>query len=129
MIIEVECLEPILTEQFVTFCCNQLRVYPDLIRVEGWDEPFKNGATGLCYEVDFKAEYIIMVSTKERTVTEIYDTIAHEMVHVKQFMKQKLSKEIEQEKPIYEDRWWEKEAYEKSFSLVKKYVDTLNSLV
>ena len=129
MKVEVDCLDPILTENFVHFCCDQLRVHPDLIRVEGWDDPFKDGALGLCYEVDFKEEYLIMVATKGRTATEIYDTIAHEMVHVKQFVNQRLGKEIEQEKPIYENRWWEKEASEKSFNLVKKYVDILENMV
>lgn len=129
MIIEVECLDPILTEKFVNFCCDQLGVYPDMIKIEGWPDTFKDGALGLCYEVNCKEEYLIMVATRGRTVTEIYNTIAHEMVHVKQFMKQNLSKNITKEhKPVYNERWWEVEAGEKSMNLVKKYVDILQCM-
>jgi len=130
MKIEVVELDPVLTEKFVTFCCDQLGVYPDLITVEGWEEPFKDGALGLCYEVDLREEYLIMVSTKGRNITEIYNTIAHEMLHVKQFMKNNLSENITDEhKPVYNERWWEQEAGKKSMNLVKKYVDILYSMV
>lgn len=129
MKIEVIELDVTLTENFIKFCCNQLGVYPDLITVEGWEDPFKDGALGLCYEVDFKQEYLIMVSKKGRNITEIYNTIAHEMIHVKQFMKQNLNKNIsEADKPVYNKRWWEIEAEEKSFDIVKKYVDTLYNM-
>ena len=129
MKIEVVELDETLTEKFVTFCCDQMGIYPDLITVEGWDGPFKDGALGLCYEVNLKEEYLIMVATKGRNLTEIYNTIAHEMVHVKQFMINNLSKNIcDMHKPIYEDRWWEKEASQKSMNLVKKYVDILYSM-
>ena len=129
MNIEVTELDVTLTENFIKFCCKELNVYPDLISVEGWDEPFKDGALGLCYEVDFKQEYLIMVSKKGRNITEIYNTIAHEMIHVKQFMRENLSNAIiEGEKPIYAKRWWEVEASEKSVDIVKKYVDTLYNM-
>jgi len=129
MKIEVSELDVTLTENFIQFCCNQLGVYPDLIAIEGWDEPFKDGALGLCYEVDAKQEYLIMVSKKDRNITEIYNTIAHEMIHVKQFMKQNLSVSASEEhKPIYSERWWEIEASENSTDIVKKYVDKLYSM-
>ena len=126
MKIEVTDLDVSLTENFINFCCDDLGVYPDLITVEGWDEKFPSGATGLCYEVDFKEEYIIMVSKEGRNTTEIYDTIAHEMIHVKQFMINNLSKNLCQaSRPHYTERWWEIEAKENSFDMVKKYVDIL----
>ena len=129
MQIDVVDLDETLTQKFVKFCCDQLGVYPDLIRIEGWDEPFKDGALGLCYEVDCREEYWIMVCTKGRNLTEIYNTIAHEMVHVKQFMTESLSEHITDEhKPVYNERWWEVEAGEKSLNLVKKYVDILYSM-
>ena len=130
MKIDVTELDVTLTENFVEFCCYELNVYPDLIVVEGWDEPFRGGSLGLCYEVDFKQEYLIMVSKKGRNITEIYNTIAHEMIHVKQFMKQNLSAAASEEhKPVYEVRWWEVEAREKSADIVKKYVDKLYNMV
>jgi|TARA_B110000977_G_scaffold188227_1_gene256228 hypothetical protein len=126
MKIEVTHLDISLTTNFINFCCDDLGVYPDLITVEGWDEPFKDGATGLCYEVDAKEDYLIMVSKEGRNTTEIYDTIAHEMIHVKQFMINNLSKNLCQaSRPHYTERWWEIEAKENSFDMVKKYVDIL----
>tara|TARA_R110000796_G_scaffold248956_1_gene376276 strand:- start:71 stop:463 length:393 start_codon:yes stop_codon:yes gene_type:complete len=129
MIIEVVELDHSLTTNFIKFCCDELAVYPELLTIEGWDEPFKDGSLGLCYEVDNKEDYLIMVSKEGRNITQIYNTIAHEMIHVKQFMVQNLSKNLCQESmPVYNDRWWEIEAKENSFNLVKKYVDILTNL-
>lgn len=127
MQIEVVDLDPVLTEKFVKFCCDEMRVYPDYITIEGWDEPLKNGATGLCYQVNYQEEFLIQVFKGTRNLTEVYDTVAHEMIHVKQFMTtQDLEAQLSSiHKPIYEERWWEKEASKKSFGLVKKYVDML----
>ena len=129
MIIEVEELDVVLTENFIKFCCDELDIIPQHIKVEGWDDPFKNGALGLCYEVNNDNEYLIMVSKKNRNATEIYNTIAHEMIHVKQYMKQDLGNFLDAHKPAYNDRWWEIEASKKSSNLVKKYVDILYNMV
>ena len=129
MKIEVTDLDPVLTEQFVTFCCKELDISPNYIYVEGWDTPLFNKANGLCYEVEHDYEYLIMVQTKDRNITEIYNTVAHELVHVKQFIKEDLVNHIEKEKPIYSERWWEKDASKNSVELVKKYVDILYDMV
>lgn len=128
MQIEVVELDVVLTEKFIQFCCEELNIKPQHITIEGWSDPFQNGALGLCYEVNNDHEYLIKVSTKGRNATEIYNTIAHEMIHVKQFMKQDLSNFIEAHKPAYDDRWWEIEAKKKSLNLVKKYVDILYNM-
>lgn len=126
MNIEISDLDLTLTTNFIHFCCDELNIWPSLITVEGWDNTFLDGATGLCYEVNSKDEYLIMVSTTDRNTTEIYDTIAHEMIHVKQFMKDNLNKSLcKRHRPVYRERWWEKEANQNSFELVKKYVDIL----
>lgn len=128
MEVAVEGLDVVLTNKFVGFCCEQLDIKPSLITIYGW-ERLENNALGLCYQVDID-EYMIMVSTEDRNLTEIYNTIAHEMIHVKQYMKQGL-KELCQDayKPIYKQQWWEQEASEKSVILVKKYVDILYNMV
>lgn len=129
MDIEVTDLDPVLTEKFVTFCCDELDINPGSICLEGWDTPLFNKANGLCYEVEHGKEYLVHVYTKDRNMTEIYNTVAHEMIHIKQFMKQNLENVLKQHKPIYTERWWEKEASINSFQLVKKYVDILYDLV
>lgn len=129
MKLEVYNLDETLTEKFLSFCCDELNVYPDMITIEATDTPLRNNALGLCHEVEFKDEYYIIVYKGERNITEIFNTISHEMIHVKQFMNQNLSKRMNEHMPIYEKRWWEKEAEEKSFNLVKKYVDILYAMV
>jgi len=129
MDIEVTGLDPVLTEQFVKFCCKQLNISPPKIFVEGWDSPLFNKANGLCYEVEHNYEYLIMVYVTDRNITEIYNTIAHELIHVEQFLNKELNNHIKREKPIYSERWWEKEASIKSLDLVKKYVDILHAMV
>jgi hypothetical protein len=130
MKVEVTELDETLTENFVRFCCDHMGIEPELITIEGWEEPFKDEALGLCYELDFKEDYLIMVQTKGRNTTEIYDTIAHELIHVKQFMIDNLSENLcKQHRPVYDKRWYEIEAKEKSFNLVQKYVDNLYNTV
>lgn len=125
----VDHLDVVLTEKFVTFCCDELSIDPGSIYIEGWDTPLFNKANGLCYEVEHGKEYLIHVYTKDRNMTEIYNTIAHEMIHIKQFIKEDLNNIISKHKPIYTERWWEKEASAKSLDLVKKYVDILYEMV
>lgn len=126
---EIFNLDETLTENYLEFCCDELSVYPDFITIEATDTPLKDGALGLCYEVEFKDEYYIIVYKGDRNITEIFDTISHEMIHVKQFMTQGLSQKIREHMPIYGERWWEKEAKKKSFALVQKYVDNLYDMV
>lgn len=126
---EIFNLDETLTENYLEFCCDELSVYPDFITIEATDTPLKDGALGLCYEVEFKDEYYIIVYKGDRNITEIFDTISHEMIHVKQFMTQGLSQKIREHMPIYGERWWEKEAKKNSFALVQKYVDNLYDMV
>lgn len=125
MQLEILDLDPTLTEKFVKFCCDDFKCYPDYLTIYGWDVPLKDGAQGLCYEAN-PGDYLIYVQMKNRNLTEIYNTLAHEMIHVKQFMKNDLNKYINAEhKPIYEDRWWEKEARQRSLKIVKNFVGML----
>jgi hypothetical protein len=43
-------------------------------------------------------------------------------------MENNLGKLLDSNKPKYEDRWWEKEAREKSLVFVKKFVDILDRI-
>jgi hypothetical protein len=131
MNIKVENLEEALTIDFVNLCCTELDIKPDSIEVVGTaylaDMAGAARRTGLCIDLDEK-NYMVIAAIKDRTLTEIYTTIAHEIVHIKQYMKEDLGKLLDSEKPIYEDRWWEKEAREKSLVFVKKFVDILERI-
>lgn len=127
MKIEVSNLEEKPTVDFVSFCCNALKIKPSIIYVDGYDE-LSAGLLGYCIDIT-KEIYSVVVSTKNRNITEIYTTIAHELVHVKQYMHEDLGNIIETTNYDYKSVWWEVEANKKSKELVKKYVDILVELV
>ena len=123
MKIRVENLDESLTTKFVNFCCEELQISPNYIEVVGDD--WEGDNTGLCVDLDEK-DFLVVVSTKDRNLTQIYTTIAHELIHVKQHMKDGLGSLLDaKNKPPYTQRWWEKEAREKSSDFVKKFVDIL----
>jgi len=125
MNIKIQGLGEKLTQDFVYFCCKELDVQPDSIEIIGDDWAGEN--TGLCIDLDEK-DFLICVAVNDRNLTQIYTTIAHELVHIKQYMKQDLGSLLNKDKPEYLDRWWEKEAREKSLDLVKKFVDILERI-
>ena len=125
MNIKIQGLDEKLTQDFVYFCCKELDVQPDSIEIVGDDWTGEN--TGLCIDLDEK-DFLICAAVNDRNLTQIYTTIAHELVHIKQYMKQDLGSLLNKDKPEYLDRWWEKEAREKSLDLVKKFVDILERI-
>lgn len=87
MRINVVGLDDILIKNFIKFCCVELNTYPDIITIKGWDEPtLKDNALGFCYEVNCQDKYLIYVAKQNRSVTDIYTTLAEEMIQVKKFM-------------------------------------------
>ena len=73
------------------------------------------------YCIEFSKKFLTTASEED-----IIRVAAHEMIHVKQFIKNNLEDLMNDiHKPVYEERWWEKEASKKSLELVKKYVDIL----
>lgn len=124
MLLNIEVPNPILAHQFVLWLCEELQVHPDTICVYGEDE-LDGGIYGLCMD-DSKSEFTILVKTGKRTITEIFNTIAHEMIHVKQYMKENLGHWLDTRSDIpYTLRWWEVEAFSKSVILVEKFARTL----
>jgi hypothetical protein len=129
MKVKVKNLDERLTVDFATFCCHALDIKPRVLYIDAYDE-LADGLLGYCLDVDVdKGIYSIVVSTGDRNITEIYKTIAHEIVHVKQYMLQDLGNLIEMKGYDYKSVWWEEEANKKSDELVKKYVDILIEMV
>jgi hypothetical protein len=106
-----------LVKKFVTFCCNNLNVFPDQIIIEAEDELVGNG---ICLDIE-KGYYLILVKTINRNITEIFSTIAHELVHVKQYEFDDLNAALQTDAE-YETCWWETEAREKSKELIAEFV-------
>ena len=127
MIVETAIANPYIVESFVAFLCNELKIKPKRITVAEWEE-LEGNTIGLCID-ESEDEFIILVKEKTRNFQEILITIAHEMIHVKQHMKENLGWFLDNRSEIpYLDRWWEKEAFGNSVPLVKKYVDHVTNV-
>lgn len=115
-----------LVEKFVEFICKELGIQPLKLTVASYDED--DGNLGLCLD-ESDSEFIILVKEKDRNIGEIFTTIAHEMVHVKQYMKENLGWFLDNRKNTpYMDRWWEKEAFSMAVPLVENFVKTLKKV-
>lgn len=116
-------LHPTIISKFVEFVCRELCISPKTVTVESMHESvyYSTGARGSCIDLE-PGEFVIMVYETNRNITEICNTIAHEMVHVKQYLKENLDHWISICRDIpYEERWWEIEAFSNSFALVEKF--------
>jgi hypothetical protein len=107
-----------LVNPFIQFLCAELKIFPREISVvaENTDD-----CVGMCIDVD-EDSFLILVKEENRNLGQIFTTIAHEMIHVKQYMTQELGRLLNEESYIpYEERWWEKEAFENAVPLVEKF--------
>lgn len=112
MRVNVVDLDDALTKNFIKFCCVELHICPSSISVKGRSESLQNNATGYCYEVNCEDKYFITIAKKDKTVTEIYTALAHEMIQIKKFMEENNSI-----------------THYDSAHIVKKYVDNLYNVV
>jgi hypothetical protein len=111
-----------LVNPFVKFLCDELRVSPREITIVSEDI---DNALGLCIDVEPDV-FLILVKESNRNVGEVLTTIAHEMIHVKQYMTQELGRLLDEQKHVpYEQRWWEREAYKNAVPLVEKFAKKL----
>jgi hypothetical protein len=111
-----------LVNEFTKFLCKELCILPRSVTIVGYDleQDF-----GMCFD-DSDGEYTILVKESGRDIGQVFTTIAHEMIHVKQYMTQELGRLLDEQQDLpYEQRWWEKEAYEKAVPLVEKFSKTL----
>lgn len=122
-IIQTAVSNPSLVEKFTKFLCEELDIRPSKITVAQYE--LDDGILGLCLD-ESDDEFIVFVKEQGRNIGEIFTTIAHEMVHVKQYMKENLGWFLENRKDIpYIDRWWEKEAFSMAVPLVENFAKTL----
>lgn len=111
-----------LANVFAEFLCKELSVMPRELHIVGTD---LDEGVGQCIDID-EESYLILVKESGRRLEQIFITIAHEMIHVKQYMTQELGRILDEHSHIpYEDRWWETEAYERSVPLLEKFSETL----
>lgn len=95
------------------------------IEIEVKFSKMNDDAVGYCMMLDNNREYQLEIS-KDLNVKELVMTICHEMVHVKQYVRNEMKEGqmVWKKKPIasdtkYYDLPWEKEAYTMQASLAK----------
>lgn len=126
IIIDTVISNPKLVENFAVFLCRELDIMPLKVTIAPYE--LDDGILGLCLD-ESDDEFIVFVKEQDRNIGQIFTTIAHEMVHVKQYMKENLGWFLNNRKDIpYLDRWWEKEAYSNAVPLVEKFTETLNKV-
>jgi len=107
-----------LAEKFVKFLCKELCIIPRNILIANCDI---DGNNGMCIDKS-EGSYMILVKQKDRNIGQIFTTIAHEMIHVKQYMTQGLGHLLDAHRDVpYFERWWEKEAQQNSVPFVEKF--------
>jgi hypothetical protein len=110
-----------LIERFVKFICKEYCILPRKIFITEYN---LEESSGMCIDEN-DGEYIILVN-KNRDLASVFTTVAHEMIHVKQYMTQDLGELLDTNKDVsYKDRWWEKEAYKNAVPLVEKFSKTI----
>lgn len=112
-----------LAKRFIEFICAELNIQPKRVTVAGCK--LVNGIVGVCLDDD-EGEFTILIDKNDRDVVEVFTTIAHEMIHVKQYMNENLGWFLDNRMDIpYLERWWEKEAFGDSIPLVEKFTKVL----
>jgi hypothetical protein len=112
---------PSLVERFTEFLCKELSINPTKITIASFH---CKENLGLCID-ETQTDFLILVREKDRNIGEIFTTIAHEMIHVKQYMKENLGWFLDNRSHIpYLERWWEREAFANAVPLVEKFART-----
>lgn len=104
----------------VHFFCDILKISVPNIHIFTDSTISPNGA---CYR---NSDDDFMIVLKERDYGQMIVTLAHELVHVKQYLKDGLSDKWDSSIP-YMERWWEQEAYEKEVELTKLLIEAVEN--
>lgn len=106
--------------QVVKLFCETLGISVPNLHIFTDETIIPNGA---CYRNE---ENDFMIVLKEQEDGQMIVTLAHELTHVKQHIKDNLTDFWDPSIP-YMERWWEKEAYEKEVELMEILIEAVNS--
>lgn len=98
-------------EEFVKYACEKLEIFPKEIEIDLLEV---DGVNGMCIDLEVDS-FLILVKDHEDQL----ETLAHELVHVKQYMKQNLGSLLGTQE--YETSWWEQEARSLSKQIMEKF--------
>jgi hypothetical protein len=117
---------PFLVENLTSFICRDLNIKPKSITISEYEN--EDHVVGLCIDEE-DDHFQILIKEKGRDVAQICITLAHELIHVKQYMRENLGWYLDNHSHIpYIERWWEKEAYSNSVPLVEKFAKTIEKI-
>ena len=100
-----------LVEKFVKYACKELEIFPKEIEIDFLEI---DGVNGMCIDLDTDS-FLILIKDRKGQL----ETLAHELVHVKQYMKQGLGSLLGTQE--YETSWWEQEARSLSRHIMEKF--------
>lgn len=110
----------LLLEIFTHYCCEELNLLKVKIELNVCD--IDDSLRG--YVLDEEDDYKVFVRNN-MDIDTTCKTIAHELMHVKQFVFNNLREHIQNNSGVdYENTWWEEQAFKGSFKIYKKFVDT-----
>lgn len=123
MKLTVHGLDEDLTKLAIEFYCSELDIQPRELSIMVDDIMEQNGK---CFENEY-GDYLILVKVDGRNITQIFLTLAHEMIHVKQYLKDRLSACLFDFKKdlSYKETWWEQEAFGGETELLTNFVKTI----
>jgi hypothetical protein len=104
----------------VRFFCDALGIGVPILHIFVDDTI---SVAGACYQNDHD-DYLIAL--RQQDTGQMIVTLAHELVHVKQYVLDGLADKWDTAIP-YRERWWEVEAYEKEVELTKLLVEAVTA--
>ena len=102
----------------VNFFCDALGIHVPNLHIFVDDTI---NVAGACYQ-NSHDDYLIAL--RQQDYGQMIVTLAHELVHVKQYVLDGLDQKWDTTIP-YRERWWEVEAYEKEVELTKLLIDAV----
>lgn len=115
-----------LIKEVVEFANNNLNIREEDFEIEIFLDDIVDGANGMIIDDIPNKKFTILIQNG-RHISQILMTIVHELVHVKQYIRDGLaevSDSLFQNIP-YLERWWELEAFEKTSEIIGDYVKHL----
>lgn len=112
-------LKPGFVEKVIRLFCDALGISVPTLLIYTDETITQNG---ICFQI-YPDEFMILLKGG-RSDSDMLITLAHEMVHVKQFLVDDLKKHFSADVP-YHGRWWEQEAYEKEVELTQLLIEAI----
>lgn len=99
--------------ELTTYTCKLLNIDPYYIEI---DDLAGENTNGMCIDISDDS-FLILLKDHDQMLR----TLVHELVHVKQYMKQDLGSHLDSKSEKYGNSWWEVEARELAENIMESY--------